>query len=177
VSYPTTLRRRAETLTSTDSFNRRLRQVFSLWLRDHNPEGPNPLPLETADYHCHRVALGLGGISTSNANDAALVVSRLLDKGVIIEDLDLGLPFGTHTVLRRADTHGILHSSVAIGVDPEGHANTPDTTDHLQVFDRGGYMGIAPIGTVVDYVRAETGHSIEVVAIPSHIVGLAATGS
>lgn len=171
VSYRAPRKRQRETIRATDTLSKRLGGIFTQWFQDYDAARPNlKLPFEATDYQCHRVAAALGGISTVSALDAARTVRAMSENGVLVQDLDSPLPFGTHTVIRRADTHDVLHSSIAIGIDPEGQPNTSNTNDHLQAFEKRGYLGIAPLRTMVDFAGAETGRQIEVVAVPAHII-------
>ncbi len=84
-----------------------------------------------------------------SAAAATYVVMEMDRRAKVLSDPTIPLPFGTHVSI--SNSMGLAHSSIAIGIAPDGRQNTPNPTDHMQVFNFGSNLGIAPLAAGLEY--------------------------
>lgn len=133
----------------TPQFGEALFDFFKRWLVKRDPQAGGSQWADEANYQCHRYALDMqdrAPISGAAAQHAVMEMDR---RAKILADPSTPLLFGTHVSIRGPK--GLAHSSIAIGIGPDGEQNTPDPTDHIQVFDYGGNLGIAPLAAKLEY--------------------------
>jgi hypothetical protein len=154
-----------EQWSTTEAFGGHVQAFLARWLALRDPEVNRNLTTVEAQYQCHMFALAARGNVLGGPNLAKLEVTAAMQRGRVIRDLDEPLPFGTHVVLRDMDGRGALHSSIAVGIGPNGEPNTADPTDQLQVFDYGSNAGVTPLRESVLY-HHQFGLDVEVLALP-----------
>lgn len=147
--YPVYGEMTTEEVRVTPQFGQALFDFFGRWLVKRDPQAGGSLWKDEANYQCHRYALNMQNRTPVSGAAAHYAVMAMDSRAGILADPSLPLPFGTHVCIRGP--RGLAHSSVAIGIGPDGKQNTPDPTDHIQVFDYGGNLGIAPLVAELEY--------------------------
>jgi len=105
-----------------------------------------------ASYICHSFALEMKTGKEQTLGSSIAGITRLRPQATPMEDVHRPLPFGTQAIIIDGKNGGVLHSSIAIGMAPDGAPNgARDPADHLQVMDGGGHIGITSLPEMVDY--------------------------
>lgn len=158
-----------ERWSATEPFGAHVQAFVAQWLTRRDPEVNRNLKTPDTQYQCHMFALATRGSTLGGPILAQLEVTVAMRQGRVIRDLAEPLPFGTHVVLRDMDGRGALHSSIAVGLGPDGEPNTADPTDQLQAFDYGGNVGVTPLRELVQY-HHYYGLDVQALALPPSLI-------
>lgn len=138
-------------------FARRLLLFMKKYVAAYDPESADAQMEDNETYNCHRFALDMVGVPTTDRYQAGALAKSL---AVICAPRSTPLPLGTYAVVRNKDPRQkrarLAHSFIGLG---------KDNPDCLQVVFTGGHIGLAPYEQVLaDYARFE---SVEIAALPS----------
>ncbi len=155
--FPIATPRTTEVMRMTPAFAERLHGFFGTWMVDRDPEAGGSLWEPSSNYLCHSFSRAMGGRKHLHASVARHEMREEKSRMIPFADENAALPFGTQVaVLNQRDNeeqedYELLHSSVAVGLDSSGRPNFDDPTMHMQVFERGGNLGLAPLAETVRY--------------------------